>query len=120
MAALVWRCLLGLVPAYIVYLVVLCGHSLGARNSRSLRSAEQGLPRILFARTFTRPSRAFRWLALRLMASFLTLFSLPRSVYQAFLSQIKMALSGHAVAIGAPLSRTPLEEVLYKFSQLVN
>src|SRR6218665_4010756 len=44
-AALVWRCLLGLAPAY---LVELCGPTQSARSSRSLRSAEQGLLRVAY------------------------------------------------------------------------
>src|SRR6218665_161771 len=47
-AALVWRCLLGLAPAY---LVEFCGPTQSARSSRSLRSADQGLLRVPFART---------------------------------------------------------------------
>ena len=55
-AALVWRCLLGLAPAY---LTKLCSPTLSARGSRSLRSAEQGLLSVPFARTSTKQSRAF-------------------------------------------------------------
>src|SRR6218665_843257 len=51
MAALVWRCLLGLAPAY---LVEFCGPIQSAGSSRSLRSADQGLLRVPFARTATR------------------------------------------------------------------
>src|SRR6218665_73789 len=56
MAALVWRCLLGLAPAY---LVEFCGPTQSARSSRSLRSADRGLLRVPFARTSTRQKRAF-------------------------------------------------------------
>jgi len=42
MAALVWFCLLGLAPAY---LVKLCGPTLSARRSHSILSAEQGFLR---------------------------------------------------------------------------
>ena len=56
MAALVWRCLLGLAPTY---LVELCGPTLSARSSRSLRSAEQGLLHVPFARTSAMQKRAF-------------------------------------------------------------
>ena len=55
-AALVWRCLLGLAPAY---LSELCSPTLSARGSRSLRSVEQGLLSVPFARTSTRQNRAF-------------------------------------------------------------
>src|SRR6218665_3161151 len=43
MAALVWRCLLGLAPAY---LVEFCGHTQSARSSLSLPSADQSLLRL--------------------------------------------------------------------------
>src|SRR6218665_945931 len=41
------------------YLVELCGPTLSARSSRSLRSAEQGLVHVPFARTSTVQKRAF-------------------------------------------------------------
>src|SRR6218665_3349536 len=56
LVALVWRCLLGLAPAY---LVEFCGPTQSARSSRSLRSADRGLLRVPFARTSTRQKRAF-------------------------------------------------------------
>ena len=46
-AALVWCCLLGLTPAY---LVEFCGPTLNARSSCSLCSTEQGLLLVPFAR----------------------------------------------------------------------
>src|SRR6218665_3943992 len=51
MAALEWRCLLGLIE--------FCGLTQIAQSSRSLRSADQGLLRVPFARTSTRQKRAF-------------------------------------------------------------
>ena len=54
-AALVWRCMLGLAPAY---LSELCS-SLSTGGLRSLRSAEQGLLTVPFARTSTKQNRAF-------------------------------------------------------------
>src|SRR6218665_1648854 len=48
--------LLDLAPAF---LVELCGPTPSARSSRSLRSAEEGLLRVPFARTSTRQKRAF-------------------------------------------------------------
>jgi hypothetical protein len=94
LAAFVWRCLLGLAP---VYLTELCSPTLSARGSRSLRSAEQGLLSVPFARTSTRQSRAFSvigpstWNGLPL-----ALRSLPRTPSQSFLSQLKMVLFGRA------------------------
>src|SRR6218665_3854346 len=90
MAALVWRCLLVLAP---VYLVELCGPTQSARSSRSLRSADQGLLRVPFARTSTRQIRAFAvvdpyiWNGLPL-----SIRSLPRTLPQTFHSQFKAVL----------------------------
>src|SRR3984885_16388110 len=56
LAALIWRCLLGLAP---VYLRELCCTPLSAGGSRSLRSSEQGLLQVPFARTSIRQNRAF-------------------------------------------------------------
>src|SRR6218665_3676252 len=55
-ASLVWHCLLGLAP---VYLCELCCPLLSAMSSRSLRSSQQGLFLVPFARTSTKQSRAF-------------------------------------------------------------
>src|SRR6218665_4199513 len=83
MLALVWRCLLGLAPAY---LVEFCSPTKSARSSRSLRSADQGLLRVPFARTSTRQKRAFAvigpsiWNDLILsIAQFLELLDIPFS-----------------------------------------
>src|SRR6218665_44395 len=56
MAALVWRCLLGLAPAY---LVEFCGPIQSPRSSPSLLSPAQGLLRVPFARPSARQKRAF-------------------------------------------------------------
>src|SRR6218665_4134038 len=55
-ASLVWRCLAGLAP---VYLRVLCYRPLSAMSSRSLRSSQQGILLVPFARTSTKQIRAF-------------------------------------------------------------
>src|SRR6218665_219308 len=91
MAALVWRYLLGLAPAY---LVEFCPTQ-SARSSRSLRSADRGLLPVPFARTSTRQKRAFAvagpsiWNGLPL-----SMRSLPRTLSQTFLSQLKAVLFG--------------------------
>jgi len=55
--ALVWICLLGLAPAY---LLDLCCSSPGTRGRSSLRSMERrGLPFVPFASTSTNQTRAF-------------------------------------------------------------
>src|SRR6218665_789345 len=83
-AALVWRYLLGLAPAY---LVEFCGPTQSARSSLSLRSADQGLLRVPFARTSSMQKRAFAvagpsiWNGLPL-----SIRSLPRTLSQTFLS----------------------------------
>ena len=56
LAALVWRCILGFASAY---LRELCCPVVSARGSRSLRSSEQGLLLVPFARTSTMQKRAF-------------------------------------------------------------
>jgi len=53
---LVWRCILGLAPAY---LRELCCPVLNARGSRSFRSSEQGLLLVAFAKTSTVQNCAF-------------------------------------------------------------
>src|SRR6218665_972781 len=98
MAALVGRCLLGLAPAY---LVEFCGPTQSARSSCSLRSADRGLLRVPFARTSTRQKRAFAvagpsiWNGLPL-----SIRSLPRTLSQTFLSQLKAVLFGR-VGVGS-------------------
>src|SRR6218665_449248 len=57
-ASLVWCCLLGLAP---LYLRELCCPLLSAMSSRSLRSSQEGLLFVPFARTSTKQSRAFPW-----------------------------------------------------------
>src|SRR6218665_1647909 len=54
--AMVWRCILGLAPAY---LRDLCCPIPGTRGRSSLRSSEQGLLFVPFARTSTTQARAF-------------------------------------------------------------
>src|SRR6218665_1789972 len=79
-----------------VYLTDLCHPSLSAQSTRHLRSAEQGLLHVPFARTSTMQSRAFSvagpflWNGLPL-----ALWSLPRAFSQKFLQQLKTTLFGH-------------------------
>src|SRR6218665_2327194 len=54
--AMVWRCILGLAPAY---LQDLCHPTPGTRGCSSLRSSEQGLLFVPFAHTSTTQARAF-------------------------------------------------------------
>src|SRR6218665_2619087 len=54
--SLVWRCQLGLAPAY---LRDLCRSVSGYQVSRSLRSAEMGVLLVPFARTASMQNRAF-------------------------------------------------------------
>src|SRR6218665_2189312 len=98
MAALVWRCLLGLAPAY---LVGFCGPIQSARSSRSLRSADQGLLRVPFARTSARQKRAFAVVGPSIWNGLpLSIRSLPRTLSQTFLSQLKAVLFGR-VGVGS-------------------
>src|SRR6218665_3366955 len=96
-AALVWYSLIGQAPAYFTDL---CRPSLSARSTRHLRSDEQGLLHVPFARTSIMQSRAFSvvgplvWNGLPL-----ALRSLPRVFSQKFLQQLK-TLFGH-VGVGS-------------------
>src|SRR6218665_3884838 len=98
MAALVWRCLLGLAPAY---LVELYGPTQSARSYHSLRSAKQGLLHVPFTCTSTRQKHAFAvvgpsiWNGLPLL-----IHSLPINLSQTFLSQLKAVLFGR-VGVGS-------------------
>ena len=110
MAALVWRCLLGLAPTY---LVELCGPTLSARSSYFLRSAEQGLLRVPFARTSTRQKRAFA-----VVGPQFGMASLCQSAHclEHFLRHSSLNLRWFYVVMlgfGVPLS-SPLKEALYK------
>src|SRR6218665_649582 len=84
------------------YLVEFCGPTQSARSSRSLRSADRGLLRVPFARTSTRQKRASAvagpsiWNGLPL-----SICSLPRTLSQTFLSQLKAVLFGR-VGVGSP------------------
>ena len=90
LAALIWRCLLGLAP---VYLRELCCTTLSAGGSRSLRSSEQGLLQVPFARTSIRQNRAFSVLGPSTWNGLpLELRLLPRSIPSVFLSSLKTVL----------------------------
>src|SRR6218665_3242111 len=80
MAALVWRCLLGLATAY---LVEFCGPTQSARSSLSLRSADQGLLRVPFARTSAMQKRDFAVVGPSVWNGLpLSIRSLPRNLSQ--------------------------------------
>src|SRR6218665_895237 len=89
-AVFVWYSLIGQAPAY---LTDLFRPSLSARSTCHLRSAEQGLLHVPFARTSIMQSRAFSvvgplvWNGLPL-----ALRSLPRVFSQKFLQQLKTTL----------------------------
>src|SRR6218665_1891494 len=91
-------CLLGLAPAY---LVEFCGPTQSARSSRSLRSADQGLLRVPFARTSARQKRAFALVGPSILNGLpLSTRSLPRILSQTFLSQLRAVLFGR-VGVGS-------------------
>ena len=93
-AALVWCCMLGLAPAY---LSELCSPSLSIRSLRSLRSAEQGLLTVPFARTSIKQNRAFSVVGPLIWNSLpLTLRLLPRTPSQTFFSHLKTVLFDRA------------------------
>jgi len=91
---LVWRFVLGLAQTY---LVELCGPTLSARSSRSLRSAELGLLHVPFARTSTKQKRAFAVASPSICNGLpFSIRSLPRTFSQAFISQLKVVLFDRA------------------------
>ena len=88
-AALVWRCSLGIAPSYL--------RVLSARGSRSLRSSEQGLLLVPFARTSTRQRRAFSVVGPSTWNSLpQALRLLPRTLSPTFFSHLKTALFSRA------------------------
>src|ERR1700733_5416473 len=111
LAALIWRCLLGLAP---VYLQELCGTILSAGGSRSLRSFEQGLIQVPFARTSIRQNRAFSVLgpsSLRPGIGSLWSYVFSRGLSHLCSFLVFKPFSFAALRFGVPLSRF-LEEVL--------
>ena len=91
-AVLVWYSLIGQAPAY---LTDLCRPSLSAWSTRHLRSAEQGLLHVPFARTSTMQS-LLRGRPFGMEWSPTALQSLPRVFSQKFLQQLKTTLFGRA------------------------
>ena len=80
-----------------------CVHmpSKSARSSRSLRSADQGLLRVPFARTSARQKPAFAVVGPSIWNGLpLSIRSLPRTLSQTFLSQLKAVLFGR-VGVGS-------------------
>src|SRR6218665_2000380 len=93
-ASKVWCCLLGLAP---LYLRELCCPRHSATSSQSLRSSQQGLLLVPFARTYTKQSRAFFVVGSSIwngLPSQLRIF--PRALSPAFFSQLKTALFSRA------------------------
>src|SRR6218665_526148 len=92
--AMVWRCILGLAPAY---LRDLCCPTLGTRGHSSLRSSEQGLLFVPFAHTSTTQACAFSvvgpyvWNGLPLSQRLL-----PRILSDTFYSSLKTLLFSRA------------------------
>jgi len=73
------------------------GPTQSARSSRSLRSAEHGLLRVPFARNSTRQKRTFAVVGPSIWNGLLlSIRSLPRTLSQTFLSQLKAVVFGRA------------------------
>src|SRR6218665_3166548 len=84
-------------PTYTLYLRELCFPLHSAMSSRSLRSSQQGLLLVPFARTSTKQSRALSVVGPSIwngLPSQLRIF--PRALSPAFLSQLKTALFSRA------------------------
>src|SRR6218665_1679489 len=99
--SMVWRCLLGLAP---LYLCELCCPLHSPMSSRSLRSSQQGLLLVPFARTSIKQSRALSvvgppiWIGL---PSELRIF--PRALSPAFFLTLGLPFLA-VLESGAPLS----------------
>ena len=97
--AMVWRCILGLTPAY---LRDLCCPTPGTRGRNSLRSLEQGLLFVPLAHTSTTQARAFLvvgpsvWNGLPLSQRLL-----PRILSDTFYSSLKILLFSRAMVESA-------------------
>ena len=104
--SLVWRCHLGLAPAY---LIDLCQPVSGVQGSRSLRSAERGVVAVPFARTATMQNRAFSVVGPRVWNS---LQRELRTCTDTFYGHLKTYLFGRT---GGALLSSYLEGALYKF-----
>src|SRR6218665_1591724 len=111
-ASLVWRCLLGLAP---FNLRVLCRPLLGAMSFRSLRSSQQGLLLVPFARTSTKQSRAFSVVGPSIWNGLPSQFRIfPKALSPAFFLNSRLLFLA-VLESGVPLSSS-LEEALYKCS----
>src|SRR6218665_412213 len=111
-ASMVWRCLLGIAP---LYLREPCCPLHSAMSSRSLRSSQQRLLLVLFARTSTKQSRAFSAVGPSIwngLPSQLRIF--PRALSPAFFLNLRPLFLA-VLESGAPLISS-LEEALYKCS----
>src|SRR6218665_1739535 len=93
-ASLVWRCLLGLAA---LYLLELCCPLPSAMSSRSLRSSQQGLLLVPFARTSTKQSRAFSVVGPSIWNGLpYQLQTLPRALSTCVFSHLNTALFSRA------------------------
>ena len=106
-ASLVWSCLLGLAS---VYLRELCCPLLSAMSSRSLRSSQQGLLRVPFART----SNTFRGGSLDLERASYSTSYFPKSLVTCVFPTLRLLFLA-VLESGVPLSCS-IEEALYKCS----
>src|SRR6218665_1180193 len=92
--AMVWRCILGLASAY---LRDLCHPTPGTRGCSSLRSSEQGLLFVPFARTSTTQARAFSVVGPSVWNGLpLSQILLPRILSDTFYSSLKTLLFSRA------------------------
>src|SRR6218665_718325 len=94
---MIHHCPFQVITAHFAYLTDLCRPSLSVRSTRRLRSAEQGLLHVPFARPSTMQSRAFSVVSPLVWNGLpLALQSLLRVFSQKFLQQLKTASFGRA------------------------
>src|SRR6218665_3544705 len=106
--ALVWRCFLGLAPSYLRYL---CCPTPGTRGRSSLRSLEQGLLSVPFARTSTTQVRAFSVVGPSVWNGFLWRNDCSPGLFLTHFTLASKLFFSAVQGSGALLS---LEEALYK------
>src|SRR6218665_1156133 len=93
-AFIVWRCLLGLAP---LYLRELCCPLHSAMSSRSLRSSQQGLLLVPFARNSAKQSRAFSVVGPSIWNGLPSqLRTLPKALSPAFFLNLRTVLFSRA------------------------
>ena len=112
LSSIVWCCVLGIVPDYLLDLFILTSFCTGRK---SLRAASRGDFLVPHARTAIKQRRAFSIVGPSAWNSFPSEFrSLPQDLSSLFYKLLKTFIFAAGPGLGAPLS-SYLEVALYKF-----